>query len=259
MRKVLTGVLALLLTLMMSAGALADRMYVLPESNSRKLTWEEIDYWDYETLGYAFNEIFARHGFNFKPGQDYDNYFRAMPWYVPNADARNQVACYPRLNSVEWYNVDLIKQVRAAKKYNDYGRSIWDSFSTGFDTLQGFDYVQLRTGQKLAVYSAPGSKSGRGADGKAGVGTGGALYAAGWDGNWLLIMYETNNGSVRVGYVNGNEIRGGVPVDNDLYFSCDPATVLEKCTLTDDPARSGTVITTLRPGTQVTYLTRVYN
>ncbi len=260
MRKALIGLVALLTALfLLMTGALAERMYVLPESDTRKLTWEEIDEWDYESLGYAFNEIFARHGYNFNPGQDYDNYFRAMPWYTPNADSRNQVACYPKLNSIEWYNVDLIKEVRAAKKNNDYGRSIWDSFSTGFDTLQGFHYVQLRSGQKLAVYSAPDDDSWRGSSGKATVSTNGAIYAAGWDGDWLLIMYETNQGSVRVGYVDGNKVRGGVPVDRNLYFAHDPATVSTRCTLTDDPARTGTAIATLEPGTQVTYLTRYYN
>ena len=259
MKKALLTLLLALLALLMVTPALADRMYVLPESSSRKLTWEEVDAWDYESLGYAFNEIFARHGYNFEPGQDYDNYFRAMPWYTPNADTRNQVACYPKLSSVEWYNVDLIKQVRAAKKNNDYGRSIWDSFSTGFDTLQGFVYVSLRTGQKLDVYSAPAQSSWRGASGKATVSTNGAVYAAGWEGDWLLIMYETNAGSVRVGYVNGNSVRGGVPLDTNLHFDHDPATVRRQCTLTDDPAGSATAITTLRAGTQVTYLTRFYN
>lgn len=260
MRKALICMAAALLALlMMTGGALADRMYVLPESDSRKLTWEEIDEWDYESLGYAFNEIFARHGYNFNPGEDYDNYFRTMPWYTPNRDSRNQVACYPKLSSVEWYNVDLIKQVRAAKKGNDYGRSIWDSFSTGFDTLQGFEYVRLRGNQTLDVYSAPSTKSWRGANGKASVSTNGAVYAAGWDGDWLLIMYETNNGSVRVGYVNGNRVRGGVPVETSLHFDHDPATVVESCTLTDDPARTGTAIASLSSGTQVTYLTRFYN
>jgi len=259
MRKAFVCLAAALLVLLTAAGALADRMYVLPESDSRKLTWEEIDYWDYESLGYAFNEIFARHGYNFNPGQDYDNYFRAMPWYTPNDDPRNQVACYPKLNSVEWYNVDLIKEVRAAKKKNDYGHSIWDSFSTGFDTLQGFGFIQLRSGQKLAVYSAPSEKAWRGNSGKASVSTNGAIYAAGWDGDWLLIMYETNNGSVRVGYINGNKVRGGVPVETSLHFSHDPATVTSNCTLTDDPARSGTAIRQLTPGTAVTWLTRFYN
>lgn len=259
MKKMLMGLLVLALMLLMAGTALADRMYLFPESDTRKLTWEEVDEWDYESLGYGFNEIFARHGYNFEPGQNYDNYFRAMPWYTPNADSRNQVACYPKLSSVEWYNVDLIKEVRAAKKNNDYGRSIWDSFSTGFDTLQGFHYIELRADQKLAVYSAPEKSAWRGASGKASVSTNGAIYAAGWEGNWLLIMYETNNGSVRVGYVSGNDVRGGVPVETSLRFSHDPATVTSTCVLTDDPARSGTTITTLHPGTQVIWLTRFYN
>lgn len=260
MKRTLILLAAALLTLLLTAGAaLADRMYVLPESDTRKLTWEEIDEWDYESLGYAFNEIFARHGYNFKPGEDYDNYFRTMPWYTPNADARNQVACYPKLSSVEWYNVDLIKSVRAAKKNSDYGRSIWDSFSTGFATLQGFDYIRLRSGQKLAVYSAPSSKAWRGADGEAVVSTNGAIYAAGWDGDWLLIMYERNNGAVRVGYVNGSRVRGGVPMETSLHFDHDPAVVTSACTLTDDPATASSAITTLQAGTQVTYLTRFYN
>lgn len=259
MKKALTGLAMALMALLMMTGAAADRMYVLPESDTRKLTWEEIDQWDYESLGYAFNEIFARHGYNFEPGQDYDNYFRTMPWYTPNSDPRNQVACYPKLNSVEWYNVDLIKQVRAAKKRNDYGLSIWDHFSTGFDTLQGFDYVRLRSGQKLAVYSAPDEGSWRGAEGKATVSTNGAIYAAGWEGDWLLIMYETNNGGVRVGYVNGNKVRGGVPLETSLHFDHEAATVRRDCTLTDDPAARGTAIASLRAGMQVTWLTRYYN
>ncbi len=259
MKKALTSLAAALLALLMMTTALADRMYVLPESDTRKLTWEEVACWDYESLGYAFNEIFARHGYNFEPGQDYDNYFRAMPWYTPNRDPRNQVACYPKLSSVEWYNVDLIKQVRETKREQDSGQSIWDSFSTGFDTLQGFVYVRLRTGQKLAVYSAPTEGAWRGADGKAAVSTNGAIYAAGWEGDWLLVMYETNEGSVRVGYVNGNTVRGGVPLETSLHFDHDPATVLTACVLTDDLAGNGTTIAALNPGARVTYLTRFYN
>ena len=260
MKRTLILLAAALLTLLLTAGAaLADRMYVLPESDMRKLTREEIEVWDYESLGYAFNEIFARHGYNFLPGEDHDNYFRTMPWYKPNADKRNQVACYPKLSSVEWYNVDLIKSIRAEKKHNDSGRSIWDSFSTGFDTLQGFEYIRLRSGQQLAVYSAPSSKSWRGADGEASVSTNGAVYAAGWEGDWLLIMYERSNGAVRVGYVNGSRVRGGVPMETSLHFDHDPAVVTQSCILTDDPATASGAIATLPAGTRVTYLTRFYN
>ena len=257
MKRILALVFVLLL---LPAAALAERMYVLPESNTRLLTWEEVAEWDYESLGYAFNEIFARHGYDFIPGKDYEYYFSTKPWYQPNGTYNNQRDCYPYLKSIEWDNYELIKEVREYKKvYGDWGRSIWDDFSTGFDTLQGFEYIELRANQSLAVYSAPSKSSWRGANGKASVSTNGAIYAAGWESGWLLVMYETNNGSVRVGYVDSGSIRGGVPFDLDLDFAYDSATVQSKCTLTDDPARTGSSIATLQAGTHVTWLTRFYN
>ena len=257
MRRILALLLVLLL---LPAAALAERMYILPESDTRLLTWDEVAAWDYESLGYAFNEIFARHGYDFIPGGEYEYYFETKPWYVANGTNNNQRDCYSKLNRTEWLNYELIKDVRAYKKaYGDSGLSIWDAFSTGFDTLQGFQYIELRANQKLAVYSAPSKSAWRGANGKAMVNTNGAIYAAGWESGWLLIMYETNQGSVRVGYVKAGDIRGGVPMDLNLSFSYDTATVQESCTLTDDPARTGSAITTLQPGTSVTWLTRFYN
>lgn len=250
----------MLLLMLLPVAALAERMYIFPESNIRALTWDEVAEWDYESLGYAFNEIFARHGYDFIPGGEYDYYFRTRPWYKPNGTNNNQRDCYSKLSRVEWQNDRLIKEVRAYKKaYGDWGKSIWDSFSTGFDTLQGFRYIELRAGQKLPVYSAPSKSSWRGANGKALVNTNGAIYAAGWESGWLLVMYETNSGSVRVGYVYSGDIRGGVPMDQSLTFAYDAATVTARCTLTDDPARTGSAITTLMPGTTVTWLTRFYN
>ena len=249
----------LLLVLMLPAAVLAERMYVLPESNERHLTWDEVAEWDYESLGYAFNEIFARHGYDFEPGGEYEYYFRTKPWYKPNGTYNNQRDCYSKLTRVEWDNYELIKEVRAYKRNNDWGLSIWDNFSTGFDTLQGFEYIELRSGQSLPVYSAPSTSSWRGANGKASVSTNGAIYAAGWESGWLLLMYETNNGSVRVGYVNAKSIRGGVPMDDYLTFAYASATVTERCTMTDDPARTGSAITTLQAGARVTWLTRFYN
>lgn len=257
MKRILALLLALL---MLPAAALAEIMYILPESDTRLLTWDEVAAWDYESLGYAFNEIFARHGYDFNPGGEYEYYFETKPWYHANGTYNNQRDCYTKVSRIEWQNYDLIKEVRAYKKQSgDWGRSIWDDFSTGFDTLQGFEYIELRANQSLPVYSAPTKDSWRGANGKASVSTNGAIYAAGWESGWLLVMYETNNGSVRVGYVDSGSIRGGVPFDLNLDFSYDTATVLEKCTLTDDPARTGSAITTLKAGTQVTWLTRFYN
>ncbi len=253
-------ILALILVLMLlPAAALAERMYILPDSDKRPLTWDEVAEWDYESLGYAFNEIFARHGYDFIPGGEYEYYFETRPWYRANGTNNNRRDCYSKLTRVEWDNYELIKEVRATKKNNDWGRSIWDDFSTGFETLQGFEYIELRANQSLPVYSAPSASSWRGANGKASVSTNGAIYAAGWESGWLLLMYETNNGSVRVGYVKAGSIRGGVPMDDYLTFSYASASVTSACTLTDDPARTGTAIATLQPGTQVTWLTRFYN
>ena len=254
-------ILALLLVLLMlPAAAMAEIMYILPESDNRLLTWDEVAVWDYESLGYAFNEIFARHGYDFNPGGEYEYYFETKPWYRANGTYNNPRDCYKKVSKTEWQNYDLIKEVRAYKKANgDWGRSIWDDFSTGFDTLQGFEYIELRANQNLAVYSAPSKSAWRGAKGKASVSTNGAIYTAGWESGWLLIMYETNNGSVRVGYVDSGSIRGGVPFDLNLDFSYAPATVQSQCTLTDDPARTGSSIATLQAGTTVTWLTRFYN
>ncbi len=253
-------ILALILVLMLlPAAALAERMYILPDSDKRPLTWDEVAEWDYESLGYAFNEIFARHGYDFIPGGEYEYYFETRPWYRANGSYNNRRDCYSKLTRVEWDNYELIKEVRAAKKNNDWGRSIWDDFSTGFETLQGFEYIELRANQSLPVYSAPDTSSWRGANGKASVSTNGAIYAAGWESGWLLLMYETNNGSVRVGYVKAGSIRGGVPMDDYLTFSYANASVTSACTLTDDPARTGTAIATLQPGARVTWLTRFYN
>ena len=132
-------ILALLAVIMLlPLAALAERMYVLPDSNKRLLSWEEVAEWDYESLGYAFNEIFARHGYDFIPGGEYEYYFETKPWYRANGTGNNQRDCYSKLTSVEWANYELIKEVRAYKRNNDWGLSIWDNFSTGFTPLCHF-------------------------------------------------------------------------------------------------------------------------
>lgn len=263
MKKFLALTCAAVLLLMIPAMGLADRMYLIPDSDTRKLTVDELWEWDYESLGYILNEIFARHGYVFQPGGKYDEYFSSLPWYTPNADSDNRRACYPKMNNTEWYNEGLVKEVRADMRAigttNKGGKSVWTNFSTGFDTLRGFDYCQLKGEQKLAVYSAPSEASYRGANGKALVNTNGALFAAGWEGGWLLVMYETNNGGVRVGYVDGNKIKGKVPVTEYLNFSYSDAEVNQNVQLTDDPAARYTSIVSLQAGDHVTYLTNFYN
>ena len=266
MKKIFVRLLSLALCLMLLpiSGALAERVWLIPDSDHRELTEAELWEWNYESLGYILNEIFARHGFVFSSGGEYEHYFKCMPWYVPNKNPDNSAACYPQLSSLEWRNERTIKKVRADMRaqgtQNPTGKSVWDNFSTGFSTLQGFDYATMPAGQRLAVYSAPDASSWRGADGKATVNTNGAVYSAGWENGWLLIMYETNNGAVRVGYVDSHQMTGTVSESRMLNFDYIPATVTgDRCQLTDDPARSFTTVMNLSRGDQVTYLSSFFN
>lgn len=149
--------LMVLAALLLSIGiASAELNYILPDSNSRELTWDEVARWDYETLGYAFNEIFARHGYVFHPGEKYDNYFSCQPWYTPNRDTNNQRAVYPYLNTTEWANYELIKEVRDYKAENgDSGESMWTYFSGGFDTLADLTMCSCARGRTSRCIPRP--------------------------------------------------------------------------------------------------------
>ena len=265
MKKVLACLLCLLLCLALVPAAFAESEfgYLIHDSDTRELTEKELWQWDYESLGYIMNEIFARHGYVFEPGGKYDNYFRCMYWYKPNDNPDNTKACYPQLNTTEWNNQSIIKKVRDDMRKqgttNPKGKSVWDYFTTSFDTLQGFEMLTLKKAQNLPVYSAPDLYSYRGANGKAVVNTRGGLMAAGWENGFLLIMYETNNGGIRVGYVRGADIESPVSCNTMLSFHYQPATLEQAAQLTDDPARCSTTIAMLPAGAQVVYLTTFFN
>lgn len=250
----------LLLFIMIPSTGLAAGYYIIPDSNTRRLTRNELWEWSYESLGFILNEIFARHGYNFKPGKKYFNYFMEQPWYSPNADSDNRRACYSQLSNVEWANERLVKDVRAEmrqqKTTNSQGKNYLNYIEDHFDVLLGFTLVNMKANQKFPVYSAPSSQSYRGASGKASVSTNGAVYAAGWENGWLLVMYLTNNGSVRVGYITGVKDPLTLPF---LNLDAITVTLQEKANLTDDPAMANGTITTLGKGTQVTYLSEFRN
>ena len=252
--------------------ALADRAYLI-DSDSHRLTEAELWEWDRESLSFMFNEIFARHGFTFDPGGKFYNWFNNQPWYQATPKVSRQEA-YNKTTNLEWDNYHTIKKViqdmeAAGHPYRKSGKSklkSWTDYQpAGSWSLTGFEPVTLKSGQKLAVYSAPGTDSWRGANGKAMVNTNGSVWAAGWDGNWLQVFYEVNNGGLRVGYVNGSAIsgkvkgNGGVNFNQTLYFSRERAKITANCQLTDDPLKNQTTITTLSSGRFVTYLTTAIN
>ncbi len=253
----------LIISLALPAVSLAEKnwKYIVPDSDTRYLTYDELWGWDYESLGYIFNEIFARHGYNFEIGGKYYNYFMSRPWYTPNANPDNSAACYPHLSAVEWANEKLCKTVRAemraAGTRNQNGKHYLDYVENGYiDVLSGFKNMPLTSGQKLPVYSAPSESSWRGANGKAAVSTNGSVYVAGRENGWVLLMYETNSGSVRVGYSKNVKGAKNVP---ELRFEYRPMVCVESFALTDDPVNYSTNIRLVEAGETVTYLTSFQN
>ena len=269
-KKILRALCLLLCLAFLPLAALpaaqADTLYLIPDSNTRRLTEKELWEWDRESLSFIFNEIFARYGYVFQSGGKYDQWFSMMPWYTPNASSDNQKYVYPKLSQLEWDNYHTIKKVAKdmdAMKVSAHtkGKKCYTNLTppSGGWTLTGFSFMNLKAGQKLAVYSAPSSSSWRGANGKASVSTNGAVWAAGWENGWLLVFYETNNGSIRVGYVDGKKISGKKDSRPMLDFAYEAASVASACRLTDDPLLSKSVMANLKAGTQVTYLTTCAN
>lgn len=267
MKKLCALLAAMLcLSLFLPLVGVADQLYIIPDSNTRLLTYNELWDYQYDTLMYAFNEIYARHGYKFETGSRCWNWFTQMPWYTPNASesSTNHHETYAACSSIENKNVDLIKQVRADMRAmgtkNPKGKGL-PTPPSDINRPRGFSYVSLAPNQKLAVYTAPSYSAYRANNGKAMCNTSGAVYALGWDNGWMLMLYEANAaGQYRVGYVNSAEIKKGqLPNLPYLTWENRTCTVLSTATLTDDPALTGKSLATLYPGSTVRFLTTMYN
>lgn len=250
----------LALLLLLTATAAAENKWLIRDSDTRPLTQQELLGWDLEALGYVQREIYARHGYHFAAGSDYEAYFTAQEWYKPHTK-NNVEGCYVEMTELEWQNVDLIQQIMTQMWQEgnlnlDKGRSVWSDEVVA--SPLNFVEVSLPRNQKYSVYSAPGNKSWRGAKNKAAVSTNGPVWAAGWVKNWLLIYYETSKGSVRVGYIKDSSIPKDLSVQTKLVFAETSAVITRKCTLTDDITRAAAEIKTLKKGAKVTYLAPYY-
>ena len=87
-------------------------MYILPESDTRKLEKIEVQNLSLDELNKAYNEIFARHGHDFK-NAELREYFNLLSWYEP---VTNKSVGMGELNEFEQYNLNIIKEVIADKK-----------------------------------------------------------------------------------------------------------------------------------------------
>jgi hypothetical protein len=87
-----------------SSGSATSSGYIFPNSASKKLTRSQILKVSKSKWGYARNEIYARHGYKFKSSK-YKKYFENKTWYKPGSFSTGE------LNSIEWYNMELIKSM----------------------------------------------------------------------------------------------------------------------------------------------------
>ncbi|MBR4442067.1 MAG: YARHG domain-containing protein [Clostridia bacterium] len=78
-----------------------DGSYIFPNSSSVKLTRSDVLSIDKSLWPYARNEIYARHGYVFDK-KKYADYFATKSWYKAGGFKTSD------LNSVEWYNMELI-------------------------------------------------------------------------------------------------------------------------------------------------------
>ena len=86
-----------------------DGSYIFPDSSKKKLTKAEILAVDKGLWPFARNEIYARHGYQFK-NAIYANYFAKKSWYKAGGFSTKD------LNEIEWYNMNLLKEME--KEYN---------------------------------------------------------------------------------------------------------------------------------------------
>lgn len=254
---------ALLLTLMLLAlaPAQASNFYLIPDSNTRYLTEEELWEWQYDALAYCLNEIFARHGFTFDADGRFYPWFNRMTWYRAEPKLTKS-ACYDRLSKLEWDNEVLIKKVRADMRAlgtrNEGGKTLPSIEPDLLNIPNIFEEYLFTPNQRIPVYSGPGTYYLRGANGKAMTSTNGTVYVGGVENGWVLLLYRTNKGAARMGYGPAESIK------DTVYASMPPiqpqaARISYGCPITDDPVSAGAPLAYLNAGDTVTYLFPLYN
>ena len=117
-----------------------------------------------------------------------------------------------------------------------------------------FSKGEFVPGQTFAVYSAPSTRSWRGAKGKASITSSSEIFVAGVTGSWILIRYELKNGLNRVGYISTEKIKGNYTTGSFLSLAQTKMTLKANAEMTDDPIHQATTIGKLKKGTKVTCL-----
>ena len=81
-RMLLSALLGMVLACIMPAALASgiNNYFIIPDSDTRLLTEEELWGWQYEAVGYIYNEIFARHGRPFRSGASYRSVASTDRW-----------------------------------------------------------------------------------------------------------------------------------------------------------------------------------
>lgn len=112
--------------------SLLDDGYIFPDSDKRKLTKEEIKAVDKSLWPYARNEIYARHGYDFS-NTKYEEYFDSKSWYWAGGFSTGD------LNSIEWYNMQLLKEMEGLTGTSSSGSS--SSGNSSGSTSSGYIFA----------------------------------------------------------------------------------------------------------------------
>ena len=85
--------------------------YIIPESSDVYLNRGKVEELSEDELNRAYNEIFAKHGHDFK-NVELKEYFNKMMWYAP---IEGKTVTLEELSEIEKYNLDLIKVIISEK------------------------------------------------------------------------------------------------------------------------------------------------
>ena len=97
-----------------SASQSKSSEYILPDSDKRYYSYDELNALSDEQLNFAHNEIYARHGRMFKDKR-YADHFAACSWYEPRYSPEEYDAMPDQLNQFEKANSDLMAQIRSER------------------------------------------------------------------------------------------------------------------------------------------------
>ena len=139
--------------------------YILPDSDTRCLTEEDVTGLSEEAIRIALNEIYARHGRIFQ-SEDLNVYFASRSWYEPKYSAEEFSAVESSImNDCEKKNIEFLAEVRDGKNGSEqefeenwmYGTYYMDlgeggiTAEVGCYTDSGKDYLSL-TGSYMDSY-----------------------------------------------------------------------------------------------------------